>query len=311
MGELEEGAIRTDALDEGEEGREEQLSPREQMMAQIAANREAQLNEAAGEAVEEVPEKSTATELELQTDRKIPVKIDGEETEIPLSELVKGFQKDATASRRLEEAANQRKELDAREQELNAREAQIAQQIAAPAAADDGAGDEVDAALDAYLEGDTTKIRELLKGATKGRAESSTPIPNEELDRLVEQKLAKRETDREHETATATFKKDYKEIFEDPDLLAAANKRFFAKIEEGKSISDAMSEAGKETKEWLAEKAGVKPGNTRDDKLQRKGNLVNLPRAGARTAPADDLDNAPQDRSSVIAEMQKARGKQV
>jgi len=239
-----------------------------------------------------------------ETDRKIRVKIDGEERELPLSEVVKGYQKDATASKRLEEASGRKKELDDWETELRAREAQLSRK--ADDDGDDlgGEEDEVDKAIDALLDGDRSKFKEILK---KGRQESSTPT-QEELDNLLEQRLSKRDVKHEHAEAQKKFKSEYQDIFEDPTLLSAANDRYYAKLDEGKSITDAMLEAGKETREWLRQKAGVKETTSLEEKQRRKSNLLNLPVTGARSGSRSDDDNTPEDRSSVIADIKKSRG---
>jgi hypothetical protein len=306
---METDATQEGALTETPEKEERQLSRREQMMVQLEEKTEAQLYEESGitpDKSEPAPEPEPKAEPAHEEDAVVKVKIDGEEKEIPLSELKKGYQKDATASKRLEEVAREKAQLAAERAAFEAeRKAQLEKQSIAVQADPTPVDDGVDAALDNFVEGDKDQMRELLRRALKERApQDPTPIPHEELDRLVEERLSIREEAREHAGAQAAFKKDYSDIFTDPDLLAAANRRYYAKIDEGKSITDAMAEAGKETKEWMQ----AKTGSTQiSDKQKRKENIDNLPTAGAR-ASATPTDETAENTSKIIADMRKARG---
>jgi len=307
-------ATRKDAEDRDEDENidelDEQLSERELAMERIAAAREVQATGVPdGQAA--VTDDGEKKDKQEEAAQLVKVKLDGEEKEIPLSELVKGYQVHSVASKRMEEATILKQQATAELAEAEQLKEQLSRQAPLKKEGDEAGGgetDEVDDALDAYLEGDATKIRELLKKAT-GKKDAPASLSEEELDQVVEKRLAKRDTDREHKTAEDTFKKDYAEIFADPDLLAAANKRYYAKIDEGKSITDAMLEAGKETQDWLLSKAGVKREtiDTREDRLRKKSNLTSLPVRGGRSGAQVDDDNTPQNTSSVIAEIARSR----
>jgi hypothetical protein len=239
------------------------------------------------------------------TTEMVKVIVDGEERDLPLAEVVKGYQKDATATQRLREASDRLKDVEQREREIADREVQLKLQTAD---LDDNAvtGDDeaLDAALDAWLEGDRDPIRNLLKKAVGG-AEGAA-LSQDDIDRVVNQRLTERDTAQEHNAASEAFKKDYQEIFEDPFLLDMANKRYFAKVNEGMSITEAMADAGRETREWLAAKTGTAAPDPLREKLQRKQSLDTITPAGGRTAgggPGDDY--SPQ---ATIAEMKKERG---
>jgi predicted DNA binding protein len=303
--EHEDGAIHEDAHSE-----EVKLSPREEAMERLAASREEKVLAEAG-IVPAPDDTETAQEVPADpgTDQLVKVKIDGEEKEVPLADVVKGFQKETTASQRLEQAARERLDLDRRESDLLQREEQLKKQTAAPAAETASAtGDaEYDTALDALLEGDREPMKALLKKGLETRPAEAAPISEADIDKVVEQRLTTRQREIDGKKANEQFAKDYADILADPDLLAAANKRYFAKVAEGKPIGEAMAEAGNETREWLESKA-PKQLTTRELKEKRKGTIVNLPSAAARSTSAHETENAPENRSEVIKQMRKGRG---
>ena len=294
------GALQEDETVKDQE--EKPLSPREQAMALMETQRDAQLMKEAG--IE--PEQSAGTVEEQKPVEAEPmhkIKIDGEEMELPLSEIVKGYQKDKSASRRMEDAAKRARELDEREETLKQAEEQLKRQTIKPAEKETTVDDddaEIDAALDAYLEGDRDPFKAIIKSAKQGRQE---PVPDEEIDRRVAAILAKRKQDEDHASANSQFAKDHPDILQDAFLLDMANKRYYAKIDEGKSIVEAMAEAGRETKEWLQ----AKTGNRNADKQRRKETIDNLQVAGARSS-APETDDTPENPSSIISEMRQKRG---
>lgn len=78
---------------------------------------EAKIDEVTAEAAEEAqPE----TETESPDDPTVTVKIDGRDVEVKLSELKRGYQKDASANQRFEQAAELRKQADAETQKAQA-----------------------------------------------------------------------------------------------------------------------------------------------------------------------------------------------
>lgn len=91
----------------------------------LAGQREAEiLAESGSNADDEEEEEPIANdehnqEAEEPEDPLVKVKVDGEEIELPMSEVVKGYQKDSTASKRLDQAAHERRELDLARAELD------------------------------------------------------------------------------------------------------------------------------------------------------------------------------------------------
>jgi hypothetical protein len=288
-----------------EEGEERPLSQRELMLEHIAASREQEMLKE-NPADEEPAAKEKGAD-QLASNRKFRVKIDGQELEVSEEELIKGYQKETSADRKLREISDIRKELQAEKAELDVLKEQLTRQVQPVVKEETTDGGEVDEFQEAYdlsLEGDPSKLLALMK-----QGSGKKDISAEELDIIVEERLSKRETDREHKCAEEAFKTDYPEIFGNPHLLSAANERYFAKVNEGKPLKEAMLEAGKETREWLAEMAGVRKPDvvTREDRLKNKSRISNLPIRGARAVTQVDDDDKPQDQSSIIAEMKASR----
>lgn len=275
-------------------------------MAQDQATFEAQ--QAGGEAPTPEPGRREEPQGSAETtSQMVKVLVDGEERELPLAEVVKGYQKDSAATQRLRDAADRLKEVELREKEVADREKQLKLQTSDP---EDGTAttdyEAIDNAIDALLEGDKDPMRELLGKASSGGNGAGHQVSQEEIDKVVDRRISEREIANQHATAQAAFKKDYQDIFDDPFLLDMANKRYFAKLEEGKTISESMLEAGKETREWLDEKTGGAAPDPLREKLERKKSRDTITPAGSRTAGgAVEEDYSPQ---AIIAQMKKDRG---
>jgi hypothetical protein len=73
---------------------------------------------------------------------------------------------------------------------------------------------------------------------------SVAPLPPRPVSQMTEEEIRA-----EHAVAQALFKQLYPDIFNKPALLAEANKRYYAKIDQGKTITEAMLESGQETQD--------------------------------------------------------------
>lgn len=246
------------------------------------------------------------------------VKIDGEEREIDDEELVRGYQKNQTASKRLEEAANRQKELDAREVAIRAEEARIAEQIqkiqtplSEPQGSEVAVTDEADydALLNAIYEGDNTKAKKLLgKLQIGGRAPAATPQAVD-LDGIAEKAAAKAAERIAMNSAMEKFQKDYTDIVANPHLAKVAD-GFLEEELRNKPFAEALDEAGKRTREWIAEITPKPKEQTqtpaREAARANKEKVDNLPSQSSVSSSAnDDVDESASD---VIRNMRKSRG---
>lgn len=245
-------------------------------------------------------------------------KVDGEERIADDDEIIRGYQKNQTASKRLEDAANRQKELDAREAALRAEEARIAEQVkkiqtplSEPQGSEVAVADEADydALLTAIYEGDNTKAKKLLgKLQIGGRAPVATP-PAVDLDGIAEKAAAKAADRIAMNTAMEKFQKDYTDIVANPHLAKVAD-GFLEEELRNKPFADALEEAGKRTREWIAE-ITPKPAEptrtpTREAARANKEKVDNLPSQSSVSSSAND--EAVESASDVIRNMRKSRG---
>lgn len=295
-----ETAIQEDATQETQT--EVQNNPRMDAMEEIAAKREQELRKELGE--EEVVEEQ---QEEMQEEKpaeepKYHVKIDGEEKEIPLTELLRGYQKDSAASRRLEEAARRQKELDEREAALKEAEARLTNPPEPKAP-------EVDPSefLDALYDGDREKAAKLFNDLYSGRKEATQevkPVDPAEVAALVKQQIAV-------EGAFETLKRDYQDVLGDPYLVKVADQFLADELANGTPEADAIVKAGQLTRDWV-QKFAPKPAEpSRTEKLHRKEGMTRMPTATAArsgTQQPIDEDAYRKDALSDLVNKRRLRG---
>lgn len=200
-------------------------SPRMRAMALIEENNRARLEDETGvtfdsddqvaeQLAEPAPMPAPAPEPE-PAPRMIAVKVDGVEQQISQEDLVRNYQKNTAADRRLEEAARL------------LREAQQAPQPITPApAVDDGAlRDEVKSTLSVIYGGDEEAAAEalvnLLAKVKGGDQPTQTPTPAINEEQLADKVLERMAIN----TAFVTLQTDYPDLISDPNLeqLTAMN----------------------------------------------------------------------------------------
>jgi hypothetical protein len=259
---------------------------------------------------------------------KVKVKIDGEEAEVPVDDLVRQYQKNATADKRLAEATRLLREAQEAEAQRLLREQQHQQylqqqleqqQLQQQPAAQNPAGDDSVAArkefLKALFEGDEDNALTKLDEMLAGRQQAPAPAPILDVDQIaqtvtqhVQQKLVV-------ESVLTQNRRDYPEMYADPDMEALA----LAKIqrmqsEEGTDFFAALDTVSKQMATKFGWGAAVpEPGrredpapatNPRAQKLEAKKTIDNVASINTKTAPNEP---APEDASSIIAAMKAAR----
>lgn len=246
----------------------------------------------------------------------VKVKVDGNEVEIPLSEVVKSYQKDSAASKRLQEATRL---LQYAEQQAE----QIAKNASLP---DNNAVNQPDNEQDKETRRGKIKdaFSKLYEGDEDGAVEAmlqivgdqgvkqttqiQQPIDTAAIAAQVRQQL-------DVESAYKETRLDYPELFSDTErgiiLGRETVERMAAKESEGMTKAEALQKSAEEVAALFGvKKSGrqteEKQSTARDTKLERKANL-DIPRsvnvvAGNKQSPAE----APNV-SSIIAEMAKSR----
>lgn len=234
---------------------------------------------------------------------KVRVKIDGVEVELPLSDVTKGYQKDTVASRRLAEAATERKKLETWELELRSREAALVSQPLS-SADDMDVKAQIRAAMASLVAGDEVEAAEALEAVLGNRRQETTqPIIDEDTI------IAKAEARIENKKAWADF------VGTNPAFADAASKQrqygdflfdsvYQPLIATGElSYREALMKTAEEVNGIFVPEKVQTP---RQIKEERKQRIDNLPvAAGAR---ANTQQNTPKSVEDTLDDMRRARG---
>ena len=245
---------------------------------------------------------------------RVKVKVDGEEFDLPLSEVVKSYQKDQTASRRLTEATRllQLAEQKASNVAQTGNQENNHEDISDTnnAASSDEQRSQIKDAFSKLYEGDEEgAVDAMLKFISQSGAKATqTQIDPAAIAAEVRQQLAV-------ESAYGQVQSDYPDIFANDERGVVLGKEAYGRMVAKESAGIPRSQALRESTEEVAQLFGIQksgrqqaePTRTaRDTKLERKANL-DIPEsanvvAGGKQSPAE----APNV-SSVIQEMARQR----
>lgn len=235
--------------------------------------------------------------------KKVRVKVDGEEREVALADLLRTYQVTSAADHRLQEATrilNEAKAQAVVEPHQHAPANQAAVQGA------EGLQAEIKTALEQLYEGNTDAAAELFSNVIKAAGGRSVQ-PAISIDLIHEQLQERLAVD----TAFATIQTDYPDVIADPEIELLTTIKRNQKMSGGLSQSDAMLEASKEVYQLLgrgttAGRQQERQSESRDEKLQRKAGLDRIPAANVSAAQADD-DVQGFNPSAVIQEIANRR----
>ena len=279
-------------------GSETILSPREQAMLEISQQLLEQ-QQAQGYAL---PKEEVAPAVVIpQGEQKVTVKVDGVEVEMLLSEVTKGYQKDAVASRRLAAAAEERKKLETWEHELKSREAAL---ISGGTSSTEDIDGLIDAYNDAMVEGDTAEQKRIFKLMNSGRQQTTQPVIDEEAI------IAKAEARIENRQAWTDFVGTNPAFADSDSKQRQYGDYLFDQVYSPLIASGELSyrEALMKTSEEVG-KIFTPQQSPRQQKEERKRGIDNIPvAAGAR---AVSTQNLPKSTNDVISDMMRARGQLV
>jgi hypothetical protein len=244
--------------------------------------------------------------------------VNGEERLIPLEDAHRTLQKQLSADIRLQQAAEQRKHLEAREAALRQNEEifKRRQQPTAPAAP---AFDDRKLATELVrsLVTDTEdKAAERMAETFKAIRQAATPQIDQDalIQQATDRALKTIADERNRETFATSFEKftaDYPDIAGDSDLFKVADNKseVIAAEHPDWKPHQIMDEAGRQTRAWLASMGATAPAAPKvtTSNQQRKQNLVPMPKSSAmRPAPAAAADRAPTP-AEIVAEIRKSR----
>ena len=237
------------------------------------------------------------------------VKVDGKETEVTEDELVKAYQIDSAAQKRLQEVTEMRRTVEQERAELEA----LRQQSVEPKEEDSSHDTDFDVHeyITAIREGEDEEAAKVTEKLVKS-LQTTTPVQQ-----IVESVLQERDAQAEAQEvervkqeaadAEAIFRTTYAaEIESNTDFFALACMED-GKLEadttwKNKSILDRYLEAGERAKAWTQ---STKTTAVRDQKLKQKASIASPNARTTRQVPKIDRPETP---SNVVREMAKARG---
>lgn len=313
-------AIQQDAMNEEGKNQEqeqqqgqqqEQLDERELIALRREQEQEAQQAEAEQTAEQVADEQIAAAGLDGliadPTKARVKVKLEGQEQELPLSDVLASYQKNEVASRRLQEATAAKNEALAMRQEA---EALLAQAKEKPGSVSEEVTGTAKKVIDALIEGDEEVAAQAL-AELAGRGNSTTQsVDADQVAAEVKRKL-------DVESALTKFSADFSDIAADPYLADMTNQHLKASIEEKQALGEAvdfgaeLQAAGNKTRDWLKSKgvavSGEQSSTTSEtnNRQTRKQGLEDTP--SLSVSAASQVEQV-EDARSVIAEMRKERG---
>jgi len=304
-------AIESDVSDQP--ATEVQPSARELMMEKIAAENIVRVKndfDGMDEDADIDQDNPDADQLALQQPATPPVatpkvhtlKVDGEERTVTDDELIRSYQKNAAADRRLEEATQLLRQASEQASQMVAPAMPPVTQTEAP----QELKAQVKSVLSKLYEGDEDSASEALaKLLQNGRGgDQPTPAtPNIDIDQLTAQIQQRMEVDKTFET----IQTDYPDLIADPDLEMLTAMKINRAVASGMPRAQAMITAAKEVYKSLGrEPAGrqqdaPKPAtNTRLENKQRL-DLVK-PASGVASRTATPSEENPSDVIAAMAE---------
>ena len=312
---------------------EEVLSERERVMNEIIDLRE---KEEMGEELEATEEEEQEVEEVVAQDAPVwsddgkwftKIKVDGEEVSVPFDDLKSSHQKDKASQKRFEDAAAYGRQIQAREEQLNAYVGQLKQQQAArqqppptQEAAQEEQGDQdlVKEYHDALYQDDAAKATQLFKTLTdRGRREPATQNVEEVVNQVLGRAMAQRQAEQERqqrwaynkslEDAIHEFQEGYPDIAGVPELRAIADNQTVILMEEHPewTPSQIIKESAEYTRKWVGDNTKLTRDNTRAVRKQR---IVKQPKAASATSSMPDEESFSTNPTDIIQEMKEQRG---
>lgn len=244
--------------------------------------------------------------------RLLKVKVDGEEMEVPESQVVESFQKVSAADKRMKEAAEALKQVEREKQELEEQKKALANQPeqTLPVTTDDAAKGKAKELLEAISRGlldddESDAAVTLLAEILTEKSQAQPVVDESKVAEIVQKVSSQQELEREYAKAKQMFDQDYGFINENPRLAMLANGIYSEHLAAGKMPSEAAKLAGEEVKELVTPPPAP---SALQKRQERKGAIDTITPASGVT-PQSSVDAvAKADPNSVIAEMKRQRG---
>ena len=296
-------------------------SPAERRMAAmdaIGTARTAELAEEMGAVpAEPEPEPERQVDVQLADDefldpsmlnRKVKLRIDGQDVVLPLEQVVRTAQKSEAADRRLQQATELLRQAQGQAQRSEETTGNIPSSAPAGLSQDETDRPKLKAALDAIFSGDEDAAIEAFSQVLGRRQPQAAQADPDQMAEIVAQRLDER-------SALGEFLKSYPRIAANPWLQAAADAELSRLREEGSPFREALDQAGKVVYQQFgyeaprAESQKPSPTTNRRETLEARKAGLDIP--VGRTVSAEQSRVAPESsesqRSLTISEMAAAR----
>lgn len=275
---------------------------------------------AATEAQRKANEKATGVEIPFDPSAKIKVKVNGEEREVTVSEVLRDYQKGVSADERMQRNAAEARRLEEERKALEQEQAALQRQTQGKQPASNDAtvvdpgvakkftsalfaGDEA-TATQAFNEAVSSAVQAARNDA-KGRGDT-TPVDPNAIATQVRQQI-------EVDSVLKQVRADYPMVFSDPDIEGLAATKITRLRAGGMNPADAIESAVGEMAEkfgWKKSAASGRPSaisdGRRKEKLERKESLEPpLQTPSVKSGTTEEPQTTVHD---TIREMAKARG---
>lgn len=248
-------------------------------------------------------------------------KVNGEAVDVEWDEVLAQYQKNSSADKRLQEAAERQRELEQYEARLNAYRSDLEAQTRQPSS-DAGneqspSSDATDALYeqyhDALFQGDESKASSLLKKIRANESQSPQVDVNSIIERTKaemreeEKQARERGYELRRKQAVDMFQTEFPDIAEDGYRLAVADRRSAELFQENPTRDpwDIMHECGEFAREWIKheEKMGGKP--VEEVRQERKQDMEEVTPKNVRASIGEDEVELTY--SDIISEMKAGR----
>ncbi len=297
-------AINQDVTDKEQPTLTSPESPRARALAAIEEGHRARMEEEMGmslsddKAQEEVEEEAPAAVEQPPVPGAFKVKVDGVEQEVSAEDLIRAYQKNSAADRRLEEAARILRDAE----QLAAQ-----QQVAEPEQPQGNLREEAAEMMSKLYDGDQEAAAEALVNLLAKTKGGDQPTRRQEVDAdvLAEQVLERMAFN----SAVERVKSDY------PDLVADSNLEQLVVMQSTNLVSSGVprAEALLSVAESLYKSLGKTPTGRQQDtpkpksaRQENKDRLDNVPSASA-TATSMPVKSEEPDQSALIREVARRR----
>lgn len=285
-------------------------SPRMKAMAAIEEKNRERFEAEVGESipaepdpvVEPAPEQEPEPEPKIETKK---VKIDGVEEEVTEDELIRAYQKNKAADRRLEEAARLLRQAE----QLAAQPApEIVTADVAPDTNDD-LRKEAAETLSMIYEGNESAAVDALVGLLGKVKGGDQPTPNSSAQQIDEEGITSKVLERmQINTAFERVKTDYPDLISDPDLEMLAAIKIDQRVAQGESRANAMLTVADDLYKALGKTPvgrQAAPETQKNSRQENKERLDTVPSASATAIVPQSQEGASP--SDVIAELAAKR----